>query len=64
MKKLILIFIALITVFSLASCGEDAEIPDGMQLVSGGEDKGYYFFAPEEWTVGKEISGVSYVYFR
>ena len=62
MKKLILILIALITVFSLASCGDDVEIPDGMQLVSGGADKGYYFFAPEEWTVGKEMNGISYVY--
>lgn len=33
----------------LAGCGE-SDIPDGMQLIRGGEEYGYYFYAPEEWT--------------
>ena len=46
----------------LCGCGEELEIPEGMQLISGGEDKGYYFFAPEEWTKGEEMNGMNYVY--
>lgn len=40
-----------ICVFSLASCGGSSDIPDEMQLVAGGGSLGYYFYAPEEWTV-------------
>lgn len=29
----------------------DSDLPEGMQLVKGGEDVGYYFYAPEEWTL-------------
>ncbi len=50
MKKFLILAITLITALSLFSCSED-DVPDGMQLVSGGEDKGYYFYGPEEWTV-------------
>ena len=52
----------LLSVALLASCGDEHNTPEGMQLVCGGEDKGYYFFAPEEWTVGKEMNGVNYAY--
>ena len=47
----ILIFSLLITLISLVltSCG-GSDIPDGMQLIRGGEEYGYYFYAPEEWT--------------
>jgi hypothetical protein len=38
-------------VFCLAACGDSSHIPDGMQLVAGGNSLGYYFYAPEEWTV-------------
>ena len=34
---------------TLAGCG-DSDLPDGMQLIRGGEEHGYYFYAPEEWT--------------
>ena len=52
----------LLSLCLLCSCGDENDVPEGMQLVSGGEDEGYLFFAPEEWTVGKKMNGVSYVY--
>ena len=51
MKKLGIVLLLLFTIFTLASCGDGVEVPDGMQLVYGSEAEGYYFFAPEEWTV-------------
>ncbi len=36
--------------FSLAGCKDD-DVPDGMQLVMGGDDVGYYMYGPEEWVV-------------
>ena len=56
MKKLIALILSLTTIFlsliSLTSCGDDKdETPEGMQLVYGGKNAGYYFYAPEEWTV-------------
>ena len=46
------------TLTALFSCDGSGDAPDGMQLVRGGEDVGYYFYAPEEWTVANngEIS--------
>ena len=40
-------------------CGGDGA-PEGMQLVSGSPEDGYYFYAPEEWTVANtgEVSSV------
>ena len=73
MKKTIAILLLLATVFSFASCKGDDGIPDGMQLVRGGEKYGYYMYAPEEWTVSNygdistayasksDMSSVSYV---
>ncbi len=40
-----------LTLFGLVSCGKEAGVPDGMQLVRGGEEYGYNFYAPEEWVV-------------
>jgi hypothetical protein len=40
-----------ITVLSLFSCTGGGDAPEGMQLVAGGERLGYYFYAPDEWTV-------------
>ncbi len=37
--------------FGLASCGKDNGVPEGMQLVRGGDEYGYNFYAPEEWVV-------------
>ena len=55
MKKILICLCAAILlavcVLPLCSCGEDDGIPDGMQLVRGSDELGYYFFAPEEWTV-------------
>ena len=36
---------------ALTSCSNENQVPEGMQLVAGGEALGYYFYAPEEWTV-------------
>lgn len=51
MKKLGFVVILITILAILASCGGEDNLPDGMQLVRGGEDVGYYFYAPEEWTV-------------
>ena len=55
MKKILAALLALITIFSvlsLTACGSSEEgVPDGMQLVRGGESDGYYFYGPEEWVV-------------
>ncbi len=59
MKKFISLMLAVITLaLTLASCGSDDDMPAGMKLVRGGEDIGYYFYAPEEWTISSygEIS--------
>ncbi len=54
MKKLLSVLL-LITIFtgvlSLASCSDEDEAPEGMQLAGGGESDGYYFYVPEEWVV-------------
>ncbi len=49
MKKILAIILALLCLTAFISCGDGEEIPDGMQLVFGGEDVGYYFYAPSEW---------------
>ena len=40
-----------LSILSLFSCGNGSEVPENMRLVAGGESLGYYFYAPEEWTV-------------
>ena len=50
MKKLLSILLILSFALTLASCS-NSDLPEGMQLVRGGEDVGYYFYAPEEWTL-------------
>ena len=73
MKRTLALLLLLATLLSLAACGNDDSIPDGMQLVRGGEKYGYYMYAPEEWTVScygevstayaskLDMSSVSYV---
>ncbi len=52
MKRFFAILIILSTLLTLNACNKkDDGIPDGMQLVRGGEKYGYYMYAPEEWTV-------------
>ena len=62
MKKLLLIFLTLLTSLLLFSCGEGNGIPEGMQIIDGSESDGYIFYAPEEWTVGKKMNGLAYTY--
>ena len=52
MKKIILFILLLATVLTVTACGNDEELPEGMQLACGGEAVGYYFYVPEEWVVG------------
>ena len=55
MRKLLSLLLVAATVFaicaSMVSCGKSTDAPEGMQLVRGGEDVGYNFYCPEEWTV-------------
>lgn len=55
MKKIIALILCVTTIIfsllSLSSCGKKGDTPDGMQLVFGGKSAGYYFYAPEEWSV-------------
>ncbi len=58
MKKFAVLLILLISIIAIVSCKND-DMPEGMQLVKGGEDIGYYFYVPEEWTVANvgDIAG-------
>lgn len=50
MKKILkLLLLLVLSSLALTSCG-DNDIPDGMQLIRGGDECGYYFYAPEEWS--------------
>ena len=54
MKRITKALLALVIItcaLTLVSCGKDDGVPEGMQLVRGGEDVGYYFYGPEEWVV-------------
>lgn len=55
MKRILAIFLTLALIISsllaLSSCSNNDGAPDGMALVRGGEDVGYYFYGPEEWVV-------------
>ena len=55
MKKILTLFLTIaLTVASLGaltSCADSSDVPEGMKLVAGGEELGYYFYAPEGWAV-------------
>ena len=55
MKRILATLLALALIISsllaLTSCSKSDGAPDGMALVKGGEDVGYYFYGPEEWVV-------------
>ena len=54
MKRIIAALMTLITLFgvlAMTSCGKKDGVPDGMQLVRGGDDVGYNFYGPEEWVI-------------
>lgn len=60
MKKnismLLLLFVIFTAISSLAACGSssDNDLPEGLQLVRGGEELGYYFYGPEGWVVANQ----------
>lgn len=60
-KRILALLLCLLSLFSLASCGEDlpegAELPEGMQY-AGGEPYGFYLYVPEEWTLSSMDSKV------
>ena len=60
MKKIIFLILAFATMFTLVSCS-DEDIPDGMQLVDGSDEQGYYFYAPDGWIV-QNINGIPAAY--
>ena len=51
MKKVLSLILIIAAAVSLFSCADNSDVPDGMQLVRGGEKYGYYMYAPEEWSV-------------
>ncbi len=62
MKKILSVFLLLSTILGIFACGKrNNDIPEGMQIVRGGEDIGYYFYAPEEWTVSN-LGNISSAY--
>lgn len=62
MKRIFCIFLLLSIALSLVSCGKkDDTTPEGMQLVRGGNEYGFYFYAPEEWTVAN-VGSISSAY--
>ena len=57
MKKILSLLLLLTLIAGLFACGKnDDGVPEGMQLVCGGSDVGYYMYAPEEWTVSNHGS--------
>lgn len=58
MKRLISLILALCCVITLGAtlvaCKKESDVPVGMQLVRGGEEYGYYFYCPEEWTIAND----------
>lgn len=76
MKKtfsVILLLLTALVAFSLTSCSNKDGVPEGMQLVKGGEEVGYNLYGPEEWVVANigdiastyaskiDTSGISFV---
>ena len=52
MRKIMLaVILSALCVFSLASCGSDTEIPEGMQIVHESDSEGFVFFGPEGWAI-------------
>lgn len=60
MKKITVLFLLILSILALVSCGE-AEAPEGMQLVYGSEEDGYYFYSPEGWNISN-LEGVKAAY--
>ncbi|MBQ9747580.1 MAG: hypothetical protein IJV98_02235 [Clostridia bacterium] len=57
MKKIISLFLALVmSAVLFTACGEESEIPDGMQLVEN-EFVSYKFYVPDDWLVDTTKDG-------
>jgi hypothetical protein len=50
-KPLVLLFAILSLVFVLVSCGDESDVPDGMQLASDTKIVDYNLYVPEDWIV-------------
>ncbi len=61
MKKILALILILASLAAFVSCGESDDTPDGMKLVFGGDDAGYYFYAPEEWLISN-VGGIKAAY--
>lgn len=66
MKKICALVLSVATILtsllSLTACGKKSDTPDGMQLVHGGKSVGYYFYAPEEWSISRNIASIKSAY--
>ena len=51
MKKLLILLLLTAMLLPLFSCGEDEELPEGMQLAADQDALGFALYIPEEWTV-------------
>lgn len=60
MKKLLALLVLVIAIFSLVACGE-SDVPENMQTAAGGDDAGYYFYAPDGWFVSS-TNGITTAY--
>lgn len=66
MKKIISALLTILMIFSsllaLSSC-ESSDAPEGMQLINGSDELGFYFYGPKEWIVSNQDSlGISCSY--
>ena len=61
MKKIICAVLAVLMLLTFVGCEDKSDIPDGMQLISGSDALGYYFYAPEEWTAAN-LDGIAAAY--
>lgn len=62
MRKILSVVLILSALVCIFACGnKNSDIPSGMQIVRGGDDVGYYFYAPEEWQISN-IGNISSAY--
>ena len=55
MKKITALLLAIITLaLSLCGCSQTADAPEGMQLVRGSDELGYYLYSPAGWIVANQ----------
>ena len=55
MKKITALLLTIITlVLALAGCSQSSDAPEGMQIVRGGDNIGYYLYSPTGWIVANQ----------